>query len=41
VGGIGCSTGTAEEDQVVAQGAIDYLLNSIGQQKAEAAGQKK
>ncbi|MBI2304501.1 MAG: heme-binding protein [Chloroflexi bacterium] len=26
VGGIGCSTGTAEEDQVVAQGGIDYFL---------------
>jgi uncharacterized protein GlcG (DUF336 family) len=28
VGGIGCSTGTAEEDQIVAQGAIDYFIKS-------------
>jgi uncharacterized protein GlcG (DUF336 family) len=26
VGGVGCSTGTAEQDQVVAQAAIDYFL---------------
>lgn len=29
VGGVGCSTGTAGEDQVVAQGAIDYLLEQL------------
>lgn len=26
VGGIGCSTGTAEEDQIVAQAGIDHFL---------------
>ena len=26
VGGVGCSTGTAEQDQVVAQAAIDHFL---------------
>ena len=30
VGGVGCSTGTAEQDQVVAQAAIDYFLAEIG-----------
>lgn len=29
VGGIGISGGTAEEDQIVAQGAIDYSLSKI------------
>ncbi len=29
VGGIGISGGTAEEDQIVAQGAIDYSLGKI------------
>ena len=29
VGGVGCSTGTAGEDQDVAQGAIDYLLERL------------
>ncbi len=29
VGGIGISGGTAEEDLVVAQGAIDYSLSKI------------
>lgn len=29
VGGIGCSTGTAEEDQIVAQGALDYFKEKI------------
>ncbi|MBI2820903.1 MAG: heme-binding protein [Acidobacteria bacterium] len=33
VGGIGCSTGTAEEDQIVAQGAIDYFLSKLGSQR--------
>lgn len=29
VGGIGISAGTAEQDQVVAQGAVDYLFSKI------------
>ncbi|MBI4456062.1 MAG: heme-binding protein [Acidobacteria bacterium] len=33
VGGVGCSTGTAEEDQIVAQGAIDYFLSKLAGQK--------
>ena len=33
VGGIGISGGTAEEDQIVAQGAIDYSLNKIEAEK--------
>jgi uncharacterized protein GlcG (DUF336 family) len=30
VGGIGCSSGTADEDEVVAQAAIDHLLAKLG-----------
>jgi uncharacterized protein GlcG (DUF336 family) len=30
VGGVGISAGTAAEDQVVAQGAVDYFLNKRG-----------
>ena len=33
VGGIGCSTGTAEEDQIVAQGAVDFFLSRLGSRK--------
>jgi uncharacterized protein GlcG (DUF336 family) len=33
VGGVGCSTGTAEEDQIVAQGGIDYFLQQRGKSK--------
>ena len=33
VGGIGLSSGTAEEDQIVAQGAIDFFLSKIGAPK--------
>ena len=29
VGGVGISAGTAEQDQVVAQGAVDYFLSKI------------
>jgi uncharacterized protein GlcG (DUF336 family) len=29
VGGIGCSTGTADEDRIVAQAAIDYFLSTL------------
>ncbi len=29
VGGVGCSTGTAEEDQIVAQVGIDYFLQQV------------
>ena len=30
VGGIGLSSGTAGQDQVVAQGAVDYFFSKIG-----------
>lgn len=30
VGGVGCSTGTADEDEEVAQAAIDYFLARAG-----------
>ncbi len=33
VGGIGLSSGTAEEDQIVAQGAIHFFLSEIGTAK--------
>ncbi len=33
VGGIGISAGTAEQDQIVAQGAVDYFLNKAGAAK--------
>ena len=29
IGGIGCSSGTGDEDELVAQGAIDYLLSKV------------
>ena len=29
VGGVGISAGTAEQDQVVAQGAVDYFFSKI------------
>jgi uncharacterized protein GlcG (DUF336 family) len=29
VGGIGCSSGTADQDEVVAQGAIDHLFETL------------
>jgi len=32
VGGIGCSTGTAEEDQIVAQAGVDHFLSKRGKE---------
>ena len=33
VGGVGISAGTAEQDQVVAQGAVDYFFSKIDSSK--------
>ena len=33
VGGVGISAGTAEQDQVVAQGAVDYFFSEIDSSK--------
>lgn len=34
IGGIGCSSGTGDEDEAVAQGAIDHLMQTLTERAA-------